>query len=183
METWGIWYIVRVSLFGLSPRGINLMNLSNEPVQLNFSLLYISLLDAFFLFLHAYARDTVFNTFSFDSDLSIHVSLSLYATWHSPDHSLWSFDSPGSLCPDLAGWSLWILPVTDHSGAAVAWISGRPFEVLSSQTPCSALEFFCYDSEPPFVLFTLVPSFVFSQLRHISAVSYTHLTLPTKRIV
>ena len=41
---------MRVFLFGLSPWGINIMNLSTEPVQLLLSLLYISSLDASFMF-------------------------------------------------------------------------------------------------------------------------------------
>ena len=49
------------------------------------------------LLLYAFAHDMVFNTCSFDSDLSIHVCLTLHATWHSPHHSLGSF------------WLSWIL--------------------------------------------------------------------------
>ena len=33
-----------------------------------------------------------------------------------------SSDSPGSSCPGFGAWSVWILPVTDQSDAAVAWI-------------------------------------------------------------
>ena len=133
---------MRVFLFRLFPRGINLMNLSTEPVQLVLLLLYISLLDASFMFLYACTHDTVFNTCSFDSDLSIHVCLSLHTTWQLPYHSSRSFDSPEFICPDLRAWSLWILPVADQSGAAKAWIIGRPSEAPSFQAPYSALEFF-----------------------------------------
>ena len=77
-----------------------------------------------------------------------------------------SSDSPGSSCPGFGAWSVWILPVADQSGAAVAWISRRPSGALSFQAPCAALEFSCYDSEPVFVLFILVHLLVFSQLRH-----------------
>jgi len=41
---------MRVSLFGLSPRGINLMNLPTEPTQLIFSHLCISSFDTLFMF-------------------------------------------------------------------------------------------------------------------------------------
>ena len=54
-----------------------------------------------------------------------------------------SFDSPGSSCPGLGAWSVWILPVADQSGAAVAWIPSRPSRAPSFQVPCSALEFSC----------------------------------------
>ena len=37
----------------------------------------------------------------YDSDLLIHVCLSMHATWHSYHHSPGSFDSPGSSCPGL----------------------------------------------------------------------------------
>ena len=38
--------------------------------------------------------------------LSIHVCLSLHATWHSPHYSLGSSDFPRSSCPGLGAWSL-----------------------------------------------------------------------------
>jgi len=49
-------------MFGLSPRGINLMNLFTESVQLVLLLLYILSLDASFMFICACAHDTIFNT-------------------------------------------------------------------------------------------------------------------------
>ena len=52
---------MRVSLFGLSPRGINLMNLSIELVQLVLSHQFIPSFDALFLFMCACAHDKVFN--------------------------------------------------------------------------------------------------------------------------
>ena len=42
-----------------------------------------------------------------------------------------SSDSPGSSCPGLRAWSVWIPPVADQSSAAEAWISSRPFGALS----------------------------------------------------
>ena len=51
------------------------------------------------------------------------------------------FDSPGSSCPGLGAWGVWILPVADQSGAAVAWISSRLFRTTSFQVPCVPLEF------------------------------------------
>ena len=59
-------------------------------------------------------------------------------------------DSPGSSCPGHGAWSVWILPVNDQSGAAVAWISSRQPRALTFQAPCSAPGFSCCDSEPPF---------------------------------
>ena len=98
-------------------------------------------------------------------DLSIHMCLSILAIWLSHHHSPGSSDSSGSSCPGFGAWSMWILPVADQSGAAVAWISSKPSEALSFQAPCSVIEFSCYDSEPPFVLFILVYLFAFSHLR------------------
>jgi len=57
-----------------------------------------------YLFLYACAHVTAFNTCSFDLDLLIHVCLSLYATWHSPHHSLGSFWLPWILMS--RSWSL-----------------------------------------------------------------------------
>ena len=87
METWGIWYINEGFLWC-----INHMNLPTELVQLVLShplshhFMSYSCSDV-------YAHDTVL-THAFDSDLSIHVCLSLHATWHSSHHSLGSFWLP-----------------------------------------------------------------------------------------
>ena len=78
---------------------------------------------------------------------------------------LGSSDSSGSSCPGFGAWNMWILPVADQSGTAVAWISTRPFRALSFQASCVPLEFsFC---KLVSVLFTVhsCTSLVFSQLR------------------
>ena len=67
---------------------------------------------------------THFSMNVYDSDLSIHMCLSLHATWHSPYHSLGSSDSPGSSSLSFEAWRLWILLVADQSSAAIAWIIG-----------------------------------------------------------
>jgi len=66
---------------GLFPRGINLMNLSTEPVQLILSHLFITSFDALFIF--GCMLTTRFSIHYLDSDLPMHVCLSLHATWHS----------------------------------------------------------------------------------------------------
>ena len=99
---------------------------------------------------------TRFSIHAFDLNLSIHMCLSMHATWRSHHHSSESSDSPGSSCPGLGSWSVWILPVADQSDAALAWVSSRRPEPHPFRPSCTALEFFCYDSEPSFVLFILV---------------------------
>jgi len=108
---------------------------------------------------------TRFSIHVYALDLSIHMCLSMHATWHSHHHSLRSSDSFGSSCPGLRACSVWIFPVADLRSATVAWISGRPSRAPSFQAPWSALEFSCYGSEPLFVLFVLVHLLVFSHLR------------------
>jgi len=79
---------------------------------------------------------TRFSMHNYDSVLSIHMCLFLHAIWlFSP--LAWGVlsDSPGSLCPGHGAWSVWILPVVDQSGAAVAWIPSRPSEAPSFQAP------------------------------------------------
>ena len=76
-----------------------------------------------------------------------------------------SSDSPGSSCPGHGAWSVWILPVADQSGAAVAWISSRPPRALFFQAPCVPLEFSFCKLVSACVLFILVHLFVISQLR------------------
>jgi len=56
---------MRDSLFGLSPHGINHMNLSIKPVQLILSHLLIPSLDVSFLSMCACAHNTIFNAYSF----------------------------------------------------------------------------------------------------------------------
>ena len=108
---------------------------------------------------------TRFSMHDYDSVLSIHLCLSQHAIWLSHHHSPGSSDSPGFSCLGFGAWSLWILPVADLWSTAVAWIIGRLSRSPSFQAPCSALEFSCDDSEPPFVLFILVHLFIFSHLR------------------
>ena len=127
---------MRVSLFGLSPHGINLMKLSSYNWFCYICLSY-HLMSHYIVWLCSWH---VFNA-CFDSNLSIHVCLTLHATWHSQHHSLGSYDSARSSCSGFGAWNLWILPVADQSGAAVAWIFSRPFRAPSFQAPCMPLEF------------------------------------------
>ena len=108
----------------------------------------------------------------YDSDLSIHVCLSMLAIWLPHHHSPWSSDSSGSSCPGFGAWSVWILPVADQSGAAVAWISCSPSRAPSFQALLFGSWVFLLWLWAPFVLFILVPSLVFSQLRHIGDVIF-----------
>ena len=74
-------------------------------------------------------------------------------------------DSPGSSCPGHGAWSVWVPPVADQSGAAVAWISSIPSRAPSFQAPCVPLEFSFCKLVSACVLFILVHLFVISQLR------------------
>ena len=82
---------------------------------------------------------TWFLMHAYDLNLSLHLCLSMHATWLSPHHSLMSSDSPGYVYLDPGASSLWILPVADQSGAVKAWISGRPSRVLFLPGPLSRL--------------------------------------------
>ena len=99
---------------------------------------------------------TRFSMHDYDSDLSIHVCLSMHAIWHSHHHSLGSSVSPEFSCLGLGAWSLWMLPITDQSSAAVYGSSADHPEPYPSRPPCSTLEFSCCNSWAPFVLFILV---------------------------
>ena len=100
----------------------------------------------------------------FDSDLSIHVCLSMYATWHSPHHSLGSSDS---LTCMFRSWSLdrGALPDDQSCAVVASWISSWPSRALSFQAPYSSLEFSFYNLWASFVLFIFIYLFVFSHLR------------------
>ena len=76
----------------------------------------------------------------YDSDLSIHVCLSILAIWPLHHYSPGSSDSSGCSCPGFGAWSMSELgarriPVADLKSTAVAWISSRPSEALSFQAP------------------------------------------------
>jgi len=91
---------IRVYLFGLFLRRINHTNPSTEPIQLVLSHLYISSLDALFMFGCVCSRHG-FVYMHFDSDLLIHVCLFMHATWQS-SHTCWvASDNPELVCPDF----------------------------------------------------------------------------------
>ena len=60
-----------------------------------------------------------------------------------------SSDSPGFSCPGFGAWSVWILPVADQSGAAVAWISCRLSGALSFLAPVCLSSFRVVNSWVP----------------------------------
>ena len=99
--------------------------------------------------------------------IALHIlTLARHLAFASPLAWGVSSDSPGFSCPGHGAWSVWIPPVADQSGAAVAWIPSRPSGVLSFQAPCVPLEFsFCKLVSAP-VLFILVYLLIISQLRH-----------------
>ena len=73
-----------------------------------------------YLLLYVCTYDTVFNTCSIDLDLSIHVCLSLHATWRSLHHPLGSFWLPWILMSK--SWSLELVDAPSywselHSGS------------------------------------------------------------------
>ena len=155
---------MRIFLFGLTRRGINLMNLSTEPVQLVLSYLLILSFDASFMFMCAYLTIR-FSMHVYDSDLSIQVCLSMLATWHSYHHS------PGS-----SVWLPWILMSKSWSLERVdspsCWSEWRSDSVDLRQTvqslfltdPLLVSRVFSH-SWASFVLFIFVYLFVFSYLR------------------
>jgi len=74
---------------------------------------------------------TQFQYMLLDSDLPIHMCLSMHATWHSPYYSLGSSDSPGPTCSDLGAWIM-----VDFLVIRVAqWISNWPSRALSFLPP------------------------------------------------
>ena len=133
---------MRVSLFGLFPRCTSLMEPWSETIQSD--LLVLGFIGLIALHVLTLAR---------------HLAFASSLAWGV------SSDSPGSSCPGFGAWSVWILPVADQSGAAVAWISSRPFRVLSFQAPCVPLEFSFCKLVSALVLFILVHLLVFPQLR------------------
>ena len=75
--------------------------------------------------------------------ITIHVfTLARHLAFVSPLAWGVSSDSPGSSCPGHGAWSVWILPVADQSGIAVAWISSRSSGALSFQAPLCASRVF-----------------------------------------
>jgi len=163
MEIWDIWYIDEGFHIWLSRRGINLMNLSTEPVQLVVSLMYISLLMPH-SYLGVYTHDTVFHAWfwfrfintrvlipardlafitplvgEFLTPLDLHVQIIVLGPWRTSYWSEWRSES----VVDQWKTSLWPHPSSP---------------LLVSRV------FFC-NSWAHFVLFIILYFFIFSHLR------------------
>ena len=108
---------------------------------------------------------TRFLMYAYDSKLSIHVWLSLHATWHSSYHSLGCFWQPWTCISKFRSLELEDFPACWSECVVKAWIIGRPSRALSFQDPCSSLEFFFCNSWVSFLLFIIICLFVFSHLR------------------
>ena len=154
---------MRVFLFGLSPRGINLMYLSTEPVQLVLSCLFISLLDALFMFGCICSRQ------GFQCILLIQIYR--YIVLVPACHLAFIIPLVGEF------WLSWICMFRPRSLKLVdcssCWLEMCRESVDHRQTvwsppfspPCSSLEFSFCISWAYFILFIIVYLFVFSHLR------------------
>jgi len=141
------------------------MNLSIEPVQLVLSHLFIPPLDVSFLFMCACAHDTVFNAYLWiqiyrytSSYLCMPLGIRNTTRW-----GVLTLLNPHVQVLELEACEFSMLLIRDAQrkpGSSADRLKPHP-----SRPPCSALEFFCYDSEPPFVQFTIVYLFVFLHLR------------------
>jgi len=85
-------------------------------------------------------------------------------------------DSPGFSCPGYGARSVWILPVTAQSGAAVAWISSRPSRATSFQAPCMPLEFPLSKLVSALFLFILVHFLVYLYVSALLCCSYMYIS-------
>jgi len=164
----GIW--MRVSLFGLFPRRTSLMEAWPKLVQsvllvIGFPILWWLWYTCSCL-LYLCSNPCFLNLISFVLDI-----ISTCAHPSSPPGFCiilaWgvSSDSPGFSCPGFGAWSVWILPVADQSGAAVAWISSVPSRVTSFRAPCVLLEFPCRELMSAFHTVYSCIFLVLSQLR------------------
>ena len=93
METWGIWYIDVGFLIWIIPSRYQ----SHESVYWAHTTGFVTsvhLITWCLFHVQVCMLMTWFSMYAFDSDLSIHVCLSLHATWHSLHHSLESFWLP-----------------------------------------------------------------------------------------
>ena len=163
METWGIWYIDKGFLFGLSSRGINLMNLSTEPVQLILSHLYITSFDASFMFgcvcsRHDFQRMLLNQIYRYTCACPCTPLGTYLATrWRVSD-------SPGSACPDskLGAHGFFRLLIRDayekHGSS-----TNRPESFFPS--PLLASRVFLCNSWASVLLFIIIYPFVISHLR------------------
>jgi len=91
METWGIWYIYKAFLIWI----IHLRYQSHESIYWARKTGFITSLHLItWCLFHVQVCMLTIRFSTLDSDLSIHVCLSLNATWHSSHHSLGSFWLP-----------------------------------------------------------------------------------------
>ena len=153
-----------VSLFRLFPQGINLMNLSTEPIQLVCHI-FISHHLMPYLCSGVCAHDTIFNACFWFKIIDTCVLVpACHLEFITPP--VGEFLTLLDLhCPDPGAWSLWILHVADQSGTVEAWIFVRPVQSLFFQPPIRLSSFSFYNLWASFVLFILVYPFVFSHFR------------------
>ena len=154
METWSIWYIDEDFLIWIIPSRYQSHECTYWARTTGF-VTSVHLIIWCLTYVRLCMLTTRFSTHAFDLDLSIHVCLTMHATWHSPHYSLGSPDSPGPTCSDLRAWNLWILPVADQicQGSVDHWQTvGTP----SFQAPCSSPECSFCNSWASFVLFIIV---------------------------
>ena len=132
MEEWGIWYKDGGFLIWITPSRYQ----SHESIYwacITHFVTSVYLISWCLIHVWVYAHDTVFNTCFWFRFIDTRV---LVPARHLAFTTRWGVsDSPGSLCPDLGAWSLWILPDADQRCAAEAWIICRLSGAPSSQTP------------------------------------------------
>jgi len=139
------------------------MNLSTEPVQLVLSHLFIPSLDVSFLFMCACA-------YNFQRKFMIWIYRYMCAYLCTPlgirNTTLWGALTPLDAHVQIlelkaCGFSLLLIRVAQRKRGSAE----DPLRLYPSRSPCSALEFFCYDSEPSFVQFMIVYLLIFSHFR------------------
>ena len=154
---------MRVSLFGLFLRCTSLMGPWPKRIQ---SILLISALLGFpVLWWLCYTRSYILHLCSNPPVFCTwHLCSSWLATWLSYSYSPGEFHwLPWILMS--RSWSVWISPVTDQSGAAVAWTPSWPFRAPSFQAPVYLSSFLSVNSWVLLYSFTLVHFHVFPHLR------------------
>ena len=163
---------MRVSLFGLFLRRTSLMEAWPKLVQsvllvIGFPVLWWLWYTCSCL-LYLCSNPCFLNLISFVLDINCCIHTCAYPG-SPPGFCItlaWgvSSDSPGFSCPGFGAWSVWILPVADQSGAAVAWISSLPSRATSFQTPVCLSSFLIVNSWVPFIVYSCV-LLIFSHLR------------------
>ena len=143
METWDIWYIDESFLVWIVPS----RHQSHESIYWACTtdfVAYVHLITWCLLHIRVCMLTIRFSMHTFDSNLFIHVCLSLHATWHSSHHSLGIFWLPWICMVQILKLELWWCDCICMWPSALDCICIVLYMYSSMRNACISVVYFLY---------------------------------------